>query len=94
MSATQQRYTVNPKIILTELEDGTGVLLSLDSMTYFTLNATGVAVWRAIGQRPGSDVDALAGGLARAFEVEADDAARDVRSLLDELVRERLVRRE
>ena len=79
----------NPQVLLAELSDGTAVLLHLESLFYFSLNETGVAVWKALSA--GRDEDEIAGELAREFEVAADDARRDVEKLLAELRAERLV---
>lgn len=80
--------------VLTELQDGTGVLLHLETKFYFTLNRTGVLAWKLLGEDGARDAGALAARLAREFP-EADPGAvrADVERLVDELVRERLVRR-
>jgi hypothetical protein len=41
-------YLANRDVILTELGDGMGVLLHLGTKFYYTLNATGVAAWKAL----------------------------------------------
>lgn len=84
------KYACSPRVVATELRDGTGVLLHLDSLFYFTLNATGLAVWRSL-ERGEASIDSLADGLAREFEVEPDRAMDDVRALLEALLAERLV---
>jgi hypothetical protein len=77
--------------VLTELQDGTGVLLNLQTRFYFTLNATGVEAWKLLGDGV-PDAATLALRLAAAFP-DADPAAvrADVEALLAELVREALV---
>jgi hypothetical protein len=83
--------TQSEDVILTELKDGTGVLLHLGTKHYFTLNATGIATWKLL--EPGArDADELAGRLAERFP-EADPAAvrSDVAALLEELLAETLV---
>jgi Tfp pilus assembly protein PilN len=84
------RYQANPKIILTELEDGTGVLLSLQSMTYFTLNSTGVVVWKELGASSRSTAE-IAASIAATFDVTREQANEDVRTLIEEMLKERLV---
>jgi hypothetical protein len=81
----------SPDAVLTELQDGTGVLLHLQTRFYFTLNATGVQAWKLLeaGARDGAE---LAQRLASAFpEVEASRVRADVEALLAELARESLV---
>ena len=41
-------------VVLTEMGDGAGVLLHLGTKFYYTLNATGVAVWKALAERGAS----------------------------------------
>jgi hypothetical protein len=77
---------------MTELDDATGVLLSLDTKIYYTLNATGVFVWKTLTEGAPLDVAQLADRVAETFEVDADVAARDLGVMLDELVAEGLVR--
>jgi hypothetical protein len=78
--------------VLTQLPDGTGVLLHLDTKFYFTLNRTGVLAWKLLGDAGARDAAELGERLARAFP-EADPAAvrADVERLVDELLREKLV---
>ncbi len=78
--------------VLTELKDGSGVLLHLGSKHYYTLNATGVLLWRLLADGRASRADALAEAIAAHFP-GADAAAvrADVDQLLAELAAERLV---
>ena len=83
---------VSGDIILTELQDGSGVLLDLRTKFYFTLNRTGVAVWKllAAGERGGAE--ALAPRIEREFEgAVLADVRRDVEALLKELEAEGLL---
>jgi Coenzyme PQQ synthesis protein D (PqqD) len=73
--------TASRDVILTEMKDGTGVLLDLESKFYFTLNVTGVAVWKL-----------LASGEAETAAELAARIARDFAALLAELGAEGLVR--
>ena len=80
----------HPKCLLTELDDGTGVILNLETKYYFTLNATGVVLWKALegGARTPQEIVAR---LVGEFEVEEAEALADVRAVLDELLSEQLV---
>ena len=63
---------VNPRCLLTELGDGTGVVLDLDTKFYFTLNATGVIVWKELVSRPaGTTAEELATKLEELFDAPA-----------------------
>jgi hypothetical protein len=78
--------------VLTELGDGTGVLLDLQTRFYFTLNATGVLTWKLLAGGA-ADVATVAAGVAARYP-EADPAAvrGDVEALLADLTREGLLR--
>jgi hypothetical protein len=81
----------SPDALLTELADGTGVLLDLKTKFYFQLNRTGVAVWKALAAGKGESVDAIVEELARAFEGTPPGARADVEALLRELADEGLL---
>ena len=68
---------LHPKCLLTELEDGTGVVLNLETKFYHTLNSTAVALWKALEQGVRSDTE-LATKLVSAFEVDEAQALADV----------------
>lgn len=78
--------------VLTELKDGTGVLLHLGSRHYYTLNRTGVLLWKLLVEGGAASAGELADGIAARFP-GADPAAvrADVEALLAELAAERLV---
>jgi hypothetical protein len=82
----------HPKCLLTELDDGTGVVLNLDSKFYFTLNTTAVAVYRELAQGEKTAAE-LVTSLVVKFEVDPAAAAADVSQLLEELSAEGLVER-
>ena len=84
-------YRAATDVTFTELGDGTGVLLHLGSKFYFSLNATGVAAWRAIGT--GASRTQIAEEIAKRFRIDADTAARDVEPLLREMLDEGLIAR-
>lgn len=75
------------RCLLTELEDGTGVVLNLETKFYHTLNATAVALWKALAQGASTEQD-LASRLSEEFDVTAEAALTDVKSALAEFERE------
>jgi hypothetical protein len=80
-----------PDVILTELQDGTGVLLHLGTKFYYALNRTGVAVWKLV-ERGVVAPDALAREIAAGFDGVSEAQARaDVAALLAELRAEGLL---
>ncbi len=80
----------NPQVLFTEIDDGTGVLLHLDTKFYFTLNSTAVVVWKALAE-PAEGVDAIAARIAAEFLVAPDVARRDVTAVLDSLLADGLI---
>ena len=90
---TSSAVRPNPSCLLTELGDGTGVLLDLTTKFYFTLNDTGVFVWKTLLRQESASPESLADALVAEFEVDLSVARDDVSSLVDELVREGLCTR-
>ena len=79
-----------PRVILTELEDGTGLLLHLGTKLYFTLNESGVFVWKQLSAAPRTRA-ALTVALVERYATTGDVAERDLAQLLDEMIGEQLV---
>jgi hypothetical protein len=80
------------EVVLTELKDGTGVLLHVGTKHFFTLNATGVLAWRLIAAGDAVDAGAVAQAIGTRYP-DADPAAvgADVAALLAELAAEGLL---
>ena len=89
MSGTPGSGTLelHQKCLLTELEDGTGVVLNLETKFYHTLNTTAVALWKALQQGIHTDRE-LATKLVSEFDVEEARALTDVAAALSEFERE------
>ena len=76
---------------LTELPDGTGVLLHLQTGFYFTLNATGLRTWQLLAAGA-SDAAQLSASLAAGYpQADPGRVRTDVDALLDDLARETLI---
>ncbi len=83
-----------PDVILTELQDGTGVLLHLGTKFYYALNRTGVAAWKILASGEASSPEEIGRVLAERFAgVTEEDARRDVEELFAELRAEDLLPR-
>jgi uncharacterized protein YcbX len=82
----------NQDVLLTEIGDGQGVLLHLDTKFYYTLNAAGVTVWKKLHGASATRQE-LAEELSKRFRVEAEVAARDLEPVLAEMLAEDLVAR-
>jgi hypothetical protein len=89
----------NPQALFTELDDGTGVLLHLDTKFYYTLNPTAVFVWKALVRSDSASgsasasgsVAAIAEALSQEFQVDRAAAERDVAALLAEMLADGLL---
>jgi hypothetical protein len=90
--ATVDGIKASDEAVLTELKDGTGVLLHLGSKHYYTLNATGVLLWKLLVDGTATRADALATAIAARFPgADAGAVRADVDRLLAELAAEKLV---
>jgi hypothetical protein len=81
----------NSQVVLTEMRDGSAVLLHLETRFYFTLNATGVFIWKLLSSERAWDRHSLALELTREFDVDLPTASSDVGALLDLLRTEELL---
>lgn len=80
------------EVVLTELKDGTGVLLHVSTKCYYTLNPTGVLAWKLIAAGEAPDAGAVARAIAARFpEVDPAAVGADVAVLLAELSSEGLL---
>lgn len=84
----------SPDVLLTELQDGTGVLLDLGTKFYFALNRTGVAAWKAIASGSAASDEIVGAIVARFAGATPEQVRPDVEALLRELRAEGLVREE
>jgi len=84
------RLSAESRVVLTELNDGTGLLLHLGSKLYFTLNRSGVLVWKSI-VRGGVTRANLVDLLVENFETTSAQVEADLDPLLDEMLSEQLV---
>jgi hypothetical protein len=84
--------TPSADVILTELRDGTGVLLHLGTKMYFALNATGVVAWKALASGEAADIEQVTRIIVARFAgAEPGAVRRDVEALVEELTREGLL---
>jgi hypothetical protein len=85
-------FRADPEVILTELQDGTGVLLHLGTKFYYALNGTGVVAWKLLAGTEAVDAARLAEALVERFAgITVERARVDVDALLGELQAEGLL---
>ncbi|MEK6321403.1 MAG: PqqD family protein [Acidobacteriota bacterium] len=78
--------------VFTPLDDGTGVLLNLETRFYYSLNRTGVALWRELEQTNPSTIDDLVRATCEQFGVDEDVARREIAAFVGQLEDFRMVR--
>lgn len=80
-----------PERVAAEVIEGEAVIINLETGVYYSLDGAAGTLWQMVGER--LDVRSMVDALVDAYEVEASDAERDVRRVLEQLVEEGLVRR-
>src|SRR5215210_818659 len=87
-----QMQTSSPKIVTKEqasftelLDNQEGIILDLENLHYYTLNAAAVFLWKQMRSASANTAESLSAALANAFNINADLAELDTRAFLDEL---------
>ena len=82
----------SPEVLLTELADGSGVLLHLRTKFYYALNRTGVAVWKRLAAGGDATLEEVASAVVSGFRgAEPERVRADVDRLLGQLADEGLL---
>ncbi|MEM6731374.1 MAG: PqqD family protein [Myxococcota bacterium] len=71
------------------MEDGTGVVLDLESKSYLHLNASGTLLWQTL--KDGGTLEELAHVLADRYALDMEPALRDAQHWVDELVSRKVI---
>jgi hypothetical protein len=82
----------SPQTVFTPLEDGSGVLLNLETRFYYNLNRTGVALWQEIERSNSSTLNGLIDAICKRFDVPEDGARRDIIGFIERLKEFNMVR--
>ncbi|MDQ7041762.1 MAG: PqqD family protein [Rhodothermus sp.] len=86
------RYEPDPRVNFTRFDEGEGVLLHLETRSYYTLNATGVFIWEQL-EAGRQTVEEVVEALVSSYEVGREVAERQVRAFLEALQQEGLITR-
>lgn len=78
--------------VFTPLDDGTGVLLNVDTLFYYSLNRTAVIIWKEIEARNPFAADDLVPALCERFDVSPDMAGREITIFLKRLEEVKILR--
>lgn len=89
---TNKKYKAREDVVFTDLDDGTAVLLHLQTKYYFSLNETGAFLWKLIEREAGASRDELIEELCEAFDVSADKARNDVSDFVADLKTQGLIK--
>lgn len=81
-----------PSTVFTPLEDGTAVLLNLQTLAYYSLNKTAASIWRLIEEKNGLTLDDVVSSICARFEVAEDAARIDLRAFVEHLARFQMVK--
>ncbi len=77
-------------IVATQLDDGDGVLVDLNTKQYYQLNETAMLIWRAL--ESGRVFDQIVTDIMAAYAVDNEQAAASAERLLNKLHERKLVR--
>ncbi|MFN0124847.1 MAG: PqqD family protein [Blastocatellia bacterium] len=92
MKTQHNDMTISERASFTELiENQEGVILDLENLHYYTLNASAVFLWKQL-QEGNSNTDALSRNLAGAYTISGGQAENDTASFLADLARHGLAR--
>lgn len=78
--------------VFTPLDDGTGVLLNLNTLFYYSLNRTGAALWQQIEERRAVTLDELLQDARERFDVSEDAVRPLVINFIEQLENFKMVR--
>lgn len=78
--------------VFTPLDDGTGVLLNVDTLLYYSLNQTGAALWKEIEANNSFAPDDLVPALCARFEVSGESARREIAAFVKKLEELKILR--
>ena len=85
-----KRITADPEVVVTELDDGEGVLLHLGTRKYFSLNKTGFEIWQLLNE--GLTLGEVSERLESTYSIPLDRADAAVSNLLSGLLEAGLAR--
>lgn len=85
-----QQVTPDPEVVVTDIEGKEAVLLHLGTKMYFTLNETGLLIWKMLNS--GLTPEEISERFSSEFDVSPEKAKESVFNLIGELITEKLVK--
>lgn len=89
MPLAEIKLQPNPNVVLTMLDEKIAVLLHLRTKQYYTLNGTGIRIWKLL--QAGKCSDEIAARLQSEYRVKPEQASRSVSTFFESLKQEGLV---
>ncbi len=77
-------------IVVTQLDDGDGVLVDLNTKQYYQLNETAMLIWRALEN--GHPFEQIVAEIMKVYTVDNEHAVASAERLLKEFQERKLVR--
>jgi hypothetical protein len=87
---TDSAFVPLQHIVATQLGDGEGVLVDLNTKQYYQLNETAMLIWRAL--ESGHPLDQIVAEIMTVFRVDNEHAAASAERLLNQFHERKLVR--
>ena len=79
------RVEKSARTVFTPLDDGTGVLLNVDTLLYYSINRTGVALWKKIDTNNPSTLDDLVHIVCERFDIDQQVARSEASAFVEKL---------
>ena len=89
MMQPHDHFAADPEVLFTQLGDNEGVLLHLATQYYYSLNETGLAIWR--GVTDGMSLKEVADAIRQEYEIDEEGAWQHVRDFVMHLRKMKLV---
>jgi Coenzyme PQQ synthesis protein D (PqqD) len=86
------RIEKSSQTVFTPLADGTGVLLNLDTLVYYKLNRTAVALWQLIDNSAAPTLDDLVRHACETYEVNDQEAHQSLGEFINRLAEFKMIR--
>ena len=87
---TDFRFVPLDHIVATQLDDGEGVLVDLNTKQYYQLNETAMLIWRALEN--GNPFDQIVAKIESIYTVDNDHAVASAQRLINQFHQRKLVR--
>jgi hypothetical protein len=87
---TNSTFVPLEHIVATQLGDGEGVLVDLNTKQYYQLNETAMLIWRAL--ESGHPLEQIVAEIVTVFRVDNEHAAASAERLLNQFHERKLVR--